>query len=130
MLDTKSKLSTLWIVVMLNMIFADIYSIMVLLGEGHAPDIPGDARLIMLAAVFITNIPLLMVYFSKTLNLTANRRANIGVAIFTIVYVIGGGDTAPHYIATAVIEIALLAFIICTAWKWQAPDALTHTPNA
>lgn len=39
--DVKTTLSQLWIVVMLNMVFADIYSIMVILVTGQAPE---DAR--------------------------------------------------------------------------------------
>lgn len=124
MQQTKSTLSTLWIIVMINMIFADIFSIMVLLDEGRAPDIPGDVRMIMLIAVFLTNIPIMMIFLSRTLAAATNRRVNIGAAILTIIYVIGGGDPAPHYIATAMIEVGLLLYIICIAWKWQPDDVL------
>ncbi len=41
-MEIKVKLSTLWIVIMLNMIFADILSIVVELVNKNAFDIIGD----------------------------------------------------------------------------------------
>jgi len=37
----------------------------------------------------------------------------------TLIYVIGGGDYAPHYIIIASIETALLITIIIYSWKWK-----------
>ncbi|MHA1128354.1 MAG: DUF6326 family protein [Alphaproteobacteria bacterium] len=119
MIDIKTKISTLWIVVTLNIVFADIYSIIIELSGGNLLDIPGDAEMMMLIAVFLTNIPIVMIYLSRVLNGKINRRVNIGAAIFTIVYVIGGASMTPHYIAAALIEVALLLFIIQTVWKWD-----------
>ncbi|GMQ31496.1 hypothetical protein Aconfl_41410 [Algoriphagus confluentis] len=39
--DLKARLSTLWIVVLINMIFADIFSIMIELVNGNILSIPG-----------------------------------------------------------------------------------------
>jgi len=61
-LDIKARLSTLWIVVLINMIFADIFSIMVELVNGNMLNIPGDVKTIMAIAAFVTNIPILMIY--------------------------------------------------------------------
>lgn len=115
---TKTNISTLWIIIMLNMIFADIFSIIIELNGDSLMDVPGDPKTMMLIAVFLTNIPIIMIYLSRVLNIKANRRLNIGAAILTIIYVIGGGSSAPHYFAAATIEVALLLFIIWTAWKW------------
>lgn len=119
MTDTKTQISTLWIVVMLNMIFADIYSIIIEISGGHLLEIPGNVETMMLIAVFLTNIPIMMIYFSRVLSVKINRRLNIGAAIFTILYIIGGSAAVPHYIAAALIEVAVLAFIIRIAWKWE-----------
>ncbi|HGG05154.1 MAG TPA: hypothetical protein ENK28_06820 [Aliiroseovarius sp.] len=123
--NTRIILSTLWIIVMLNMVFADIYSIMVFLVESEIPPIPGDPRTIMLIAVFVTNIPIAMIFLSRVLGRTANRRANFAGAILTIIYVIGGGDASSlHYIAAAAIEVALLVAILWISMRWTAsPDA-------
>lgn len=119
-IETRVRLSMLWIVVMLNMIYADIYSIIVALVTKQVPDIPFEVKTMMAFAAIITNIPILMVYFSRVLNYPVNRRANIIAGLLTIIYIIGGGDTTPHYIIVASIEIFLLFVIIWQAWKWKA----------
>lgn len=123
-MDVKTKLSTLWIVLLLNMIYADIYAIIIELVHGNVLDIPGEVHLIMAIAAILTNIPIMMVFLSRILNYTLNRRANIGAALFTILYIIGGGDTAPHYIIIATIEIILLLTILVNAWRWKEVETL------
>ena len=120
-IDMKVKLSTLWIVVMLNMIYADIYSIMVELVNKNTLDIPGNVKTIMAVAAIVTNIPILMIYLSRVLKYEANRWANIIAGLLTIIYVVGGGDLSPHYIIVASIEIILLLIILVNSWKWYEP---------
>lgn len=117
--DMKVKLSTLWIVVLINMIFADIFSIMVELVNKDTLNIPGDVKTIMAIAAIVTNIPILMIYFSRILEYKANRIINMIAAILTIIYVIGGGDTAPHYLIIASIEVILLIMILVYSIKWK-----------
>lgn len=115
----KTKLSMLWLVVMLNLMFADILSIMVHLVDNQKIDIIGsDVAITMAIAAIITNIPILMIYFSRILPSKINRLTNIIAATLTIIYVIGGGSSAPHYIIIACIEVALLFVIILSAFKW------------
>ncbi|MBI9039304.1 MAG: hypothetical protein JEY97_14305 [Bacteroidales bacterium] len=117
-IDLKVKLSTLWIVVMFNMIFADIYSIVVELVNKSAIDNSGDIKTIMAIAAVVTNIPILMIFLSRILKYKTNRLANIIAGFLTIVYVVGGGNIAPHYIIAATIEVVLLLIIIINAWRW------------
>jgi hypothetical protein len=119
-LDMKVKLSTLWIVVLINMIFADIFSIMVELVNKDTLNIPGDVKTIMAIAAIVTNIPILMIYFSRILEYKANRIINMIAAILTIIYVIGGGDTAPHYLIIASIEVVFLILIFVYSLKWRS----------
>ncbi|MDR3141917.1 MAG: DUF6326 family protein [Tannerellaceae bacterium] len=115
----KAKLSTLWIVVMINMIFADIFTIMVeLVHKNTLGERPGDVKMTMAIAAIVTNIPVLMIYFSRTLPYKLNRILNIIAGIFTIIYVVGGGMLTPHYIIIASIEVILLLMIIVKSWKW------------
>ena len=120
--DMKAKLSTLWIVVLINMIFADIFSIMVELVNKDILHIPGDVKVIMAIAAIVTNIPILMIYFARVLPYKPNRWANIIAGILTIIYIVGGGDMAPHYIIIAAIEVICLLLIIVSSWKWKKPE--------
>ena len=119
-IDIKTKLSTLWIVVMMNMIFADIFTVFVeLVNENTLTAIPGDVKVIMAIAAIVTNIPILMIYFSRVLPYKWNRLSNIIAGIFTIIYIIGPGDTSLHYIIIAAIEVIILMVIIVNSWRWK-----------
>jgi len=119
-MDIKIKLSTLWIVIMLNIIFVDILSIMIELVSKNTLDIiGGDVTTTMAIAAIITNIPILMIYLSRVLPYKANRISNIMAAFITMLYVIGGGSLTPHYIIIASIEILLLLLIVWNASKWH-----------
>lgn len=122
-LTTEKQLSLLWIVVMFNMIFNDIYSIMIYLVEGKIPEVPGEIRTLMAIAAIITNIPIFMVLLSRWLPQKGSRIANIAAGIFTILYVVGGGSLDLHYIIVASIEVILLLIIIVKAWKWKLEGA-------
>lgn len=121
--DIREKLSTLWIVVLVNMLFADIFSIMVELVNKNTLNIPGDVKVVMAIAAVVTNIPVLMIYLSKVLPYKVNRLANIIAGIFTIIYVIGGGDSAFHYLIIACVEIIVLIMIIVKSWTWKVSES-------
>jgi len=109
---------------MLNIIFADILSIMIELVNKNTLDIiGGDVTTTMAIAAILTNIPILMVYFSKALPYKANRIANILAALITIIYIIGGGSFAPHYVIIASVEVSLLLVIAWNAWKWNSQNS-------
>jgi len=127
--EMKVRLSTLWIVVLFNMLFADIFSIMVQFVDGGMLDIPGDVKMVMAIAAVITNIPILMIYFSRVLPYRSNRIANVSAGIVTIVYVIGGGSAVPHYIIIATIEVVLLLMIIVYSWKWSEAEMSDYSKN-
>ncbi len=119
-MDTRIKLSTLWIVLLFNLIFADILSIIVELVEKNTFDIIGEVKTTMAIAAIITNIPILMIYFSRQLSYKLNRHLNVTAAFITLVYVVGGGSLSPHYLIIVSIEIMLLTIIIATAWRWKS----------
>ena len=119
-IDTRVKLSTLWIVVMVYMIFADIFSIMLELDQkGTLGEMPTEAKTMMALAAFLTSIPILMIYFARVLPYKVNRLLNIIAGIFTILYVVGGGLLLPHYVIVASVEVIALLIIIVKAWKWK-----------
>ena len=120
-----TKLSTLWIFVMLNMLFADIFSFMnpeFLKGlmSGSAEQVQITEGL-LLGFAGVTEISIAMVLLSRILRYGLNRWANIIAGGITILYVIGGGSTMLHYLFFATIEVVSIGFIIWYAWNWKNP---------
>lgn len=127
----KDRLSTLWIVVMFNMAFADILGFIdpATLSQiaaastdgvsfGNVEGVVITPTLLLVAAVFI-QIAILMIYLSKSLDRQANRIANMIAAVTTAIFIIGGGSLSPHYIFFAAIEVLCLCYILILAWGWR-----------
>lgn len=105
---------------MLNLIFADILSIMVHLVNSESFDIIGeDVGVTITIAALITNIPIFMIYFSRFLSRKTNRILNMIASILTIIYVVGGGSWLPHYLVIVTIEVVALSYIFWYALKWK-----------
>ena len=117
--STKTTLSLLWIVVMFFMVFADVFSIIVELELGNTMQIPMEVKSAMLIAAFMVAIPNLMIIMSWVLTYKVSRIANIIAAVFTILFVIGGGSLMPHYLVMASFEVLLLTAIINISFKWR-----------
>lgn len=122
-IDTKVLLSTLWIVVMVNMLKADILSLYI---PGAAEEVVNTAAStgasipqLMLGGAIMMEIAIVMIILSRVLNYGINRWLNIIVSIITIVFVIGGGSPYPHYIFIATVEVICLLLIVWTAWRWR-----------
>ncbi len=118
---TRAKLSTLWIMVLFNMVFADILSLYIPGIHKELAAFAGDTPIayLMLIGAIIHQIPIFMILLSQTLSHKMSRWLNILASLFTIAYVIGGGSLLPHYIFIAAIEVLLMLYIIFTAWKWS-----------
>ncbi len=119
-MNMKTKFSTLWIVITLNMAFADILSLFVPGIHEELAAFAGDIPItsLMLFGAVKIQIPIAMIFLSRVLNYKINRWANIIASIITIVFVVGGGTLLPHYIFIATIEVACMLLIIWFAWKW------------
>ncbi|HHD78466.1 MAG TPA: hypothetical protein ENK98_02320 [Epsilonproteobacteria bacterium] len=122
-MGTRVKLSTLWIVVMFNMVFADILSLMMpsfLQGllSGNAENIPITQELLLVFAVTL-EIPIAMIFLSRVLPYKINKRLNIVTSIFTILFIVGGGSLTYHYLFFATVEIVCLLSILIYAYKWK-----------
>ena len=113
------KLSTLWVMVSLNIILADVLSLYVEIVDKNTLNIPGDVKTFMVIGALMVNIPIMMIYLSKFLSYKPSRMLNLIAPVFTILFVIGGGSTTPHYIVIATIEVIILCKIIIEAWKWK-----------
>lgn len=124
-MDVKVKLSTLWIVVMFNMAYADILSLNIPGMEEELAAFAGDTpiSLLMLVGAIIIQIPIGMIFLSRYLSYKANRRANIAAGFVVILFVVGGGSFLPHYLLIATIEVLAVLLIMWTAWNWSETDS-------
>jgi hypothetical protein len=126
-LDTKVLLSTLWIVVMLNMLKADILSLYIpnaaaevaRTAESAGASIPQ----LMLGGAVMGELALIMIILSRVLKYGINRWVNIVMGVVTIAYVWGGAASYPHYVFIATVETVCLLLIIGFAWLWRNVEA-------
>ncbi|MFO7583933.1 MAG: DUF6326 family protein [Anaerolineales bacterium] len=123
-MDTRVLLSTLWIVVMINMLKADILSLYIPGALDELVKFAGETPIsqLMLGGAIMMEISILMIVLSRVLAYRLNRWANIVTSILTIVFVIGGGSSYPHYIFIATVEVICLLLILWNAWKWATPE--------
>lgn len=123
-METKVLLSTFWIVVMINILMADILSLYIPGVADELAKTAGETPItqLMLGGAIMMEISTLMIIFSRVLEYRVNRWANIITSIITIAFVVGGGVTFPHYIFIATIEVVCLLLIALNAWKWRNPQ--------
>jgi hypothetical protein len=111
-LSMESKnavVSALWVIVMINMLAADIFSFM--LPQADATTQVSQAM--MLAFAFVIEIPIAMILLSRVLKPKASFVVNLIAAILTALFVIAGGAGLLHYYFFATIEIiAMVAAVI------------------
>jgi hypothetical protein len=123
-IDTKVLLSTLWIVVMMNMLMADILSLYIPGALDEVAKFAGETPipLLMFISAIIMEISTVMIFLSRVLKYRVNRWANIITGIITIAFVVSGGSAYPHYIFIATIEVVCLLLLIWNAWQWSTPE--------
>jgi hypothetical protein len=122
MTDKKIVLSTLWIFVLFNYIYADILVLII------NPTVYQNAATKMgmgpvLAFSILMEIPIAMVLLSRILDYKANRLANIIAGsvstLFVAMTLAGGKPPGVSYIFFSAIEIVSTIFITWYAWKWK-----------
>ena len=124
--DIKVRLSTLWVVVLFNMVFADIVGFMT---PGDLEKIiAGDVGIqitqeLLLLFSLLLEIPIAMVFLSRVLTRQVNRWTNILAAIITIMFVIGGGSSYLSYLFFASVEVVCLLAIVWFSWRWADEEA-------
>ena len=132
-IETKAKLSTLWIFYLLNTIFRDIHEFVkpgfikqVMTGTLNGTQITEP---LLLLGGFIVEIPISMVLFSRLLPYGANRWANIIAAAIVLSFEIMNGTTDLDDTFHLFIEIAALSFIIFSAWRWRKPASKHYSTS-
>jgi hypothetical protein len=129
-INTKIKLSALWVSVMFLYIYADILSLfkpgeVQEILEGRMGPFPATQGALLTASILMI-IPALMVFLSLALNVRANRNVNIFFgALYTLVNISNLiGETWIYYLVFGVVEIVMTLLIIWHAWKWPNKHAV------
>lgn len=123
LLATKMKISALWLVMLINLLFRDIHEFA---RTGYLEDLlartSNGAQIsegLLLGAAIFLQIPIGMIFLTQVLNVKANRRANIFAAVVTIVMIVSN-SLAPDLDDAffVVVECAALLTVIWYAWRW------------
>ena len=118
--DLRVRISTLWILVMFNMAFADIIGFM---NPGSLEKaMTGDVGFVitqqlLLAFSVLLEIPIAMIYLSRVLRGGWNRWLNIVACVLTALFIIGGGSEYLSYYFFATVEVICMLFIVWYAWR-------------
>ena len=123
-MEMKTKLSTLWIVVLFNMTFRDFHEF---LRTGYLEELlamtSNGAQLsqgLLLAAAVVLQIPIGMIFLTQVLNVKVSRWANMIGAIIMIVGTVVNNLT-PDFDDVFFYTVACAAMfaIIWYAWRWS-----------
>jgi len=128
-MNTRLKLSLLWIFVLINMAYADILSLMdatspIRKAMAGAP-LPSGG---LLAGAIVMESAIIMILLSQVLKRNANRWINIIIGLFNIVCIVTGGH-GMYYLVFASIEVVSLLLIIWFAFKWPRAEAAAVSPD-
>lgn len=131
--DRKVILSTLWVFFMLNILYADVLSLMEATFSGYESSTAENAELIstivspemLLLIGIILELGMVMIVLSRVLKHAVNRWANIVIAILQILVLLATlfvGTPAIYYIFFVIVEVITLLFIVWYAWTWAEPQ--------
>lgn len=130
--DRKVILSTLWVFFIVNIIYADIISLMEVTFTGYDVTTAENFELVksilspsmLLLIAVILELGMIMIVLSRVLKYAINRWANIIVAIIQALVLTASlfvGSPDMYYIFFATVELTALLFIVWYAWTWPKP---------
>lgn len=110
---------------MLSMILADVLARYVPGSVEQAAAFAGDVPVeaLMAACAALIELPIFAMVLVQALPRKVARPIAIIVAVLCAVFIVGGWVALPHYAIIAVVELALLAAIVWTAWTWTREEA-------
>ena len=122
MTDKKMILSTLWVFVLLNYIYADIL-VLILNPTVYQNAATKMGIVTVLTFSLLMEIPIIMVLLSRILKYKLNRLANIFAGVISTLFVamtlFAGKPPGIYYVFFSCIEIACTLFVIWYAWSWK-----------
>lgn len=130
----RMVLSTAWIFIVLNYLYADVLTLMQVTFSGYDTSTADNAELVstmvspemLLGVAIFLEMAMVMAVFSRVLTYGINRWANIIVAI---IHILGGlasflvGPPTIYYIFFVAVEVSTLLFIVWYAWTWAKPQS-------
>ena len=130
-MNIGTRLSTLWVVVMINMVYADILTFIkpgelqaLWAGQAGVHITPG----LLLVFAMLIEVPIAMIFASRILKPRPNRWVNTVAAVITTAFVVGGGSLTPHYVFFATVEIACMAMIVWSVWTRRSSETAEPRP--
>jgi len=126
--NVKLKLASLWASFMFLYIYVDYFHLYMPgtlqdLLSGKVFTFEVTQAFLVLALVSVA-IPALMIFLSVAMPATISRWTNIIVAAIYIPYTLFNlvGESWPHMIFGAVVEVVLLLLVIRYSWKWPREE--------
>ena len=135
-LERRSLLSTLWIFVLLNMVYADILGMLrpgyLVFLDQMSQQLTGST--VLFFAMFM-EIAIAMILLSRVLAYKANRWAHFIAIPLTILWVVvpalmpSLGETTPlSYVFFASVEVVTMAFMFWNVCQWPQPESKYNQP--
>jgi hypothetical protein len=121
--DRRVVLSTIWVFLVLNFLYADIFTLFFDPAAKEPSDMSFGA-VVFFAVLMETSM--LMVLLSRVLSRAWNRWTNIGAAILhtgLLSWSVTEGAVTPFYTFFVVVEITTLLFVIGYAAAWRKQSA-------
>jgi len=128
---TKNLLSILWIVLAINFMFCDIFTLMnsadlqnILNGSVDGMQITQE---FLLGFAIVMEIPILMILLSWILPIKSNRILQILAGLFLILiqsWSLTVGNVTLHYWFFSIVELFLLVAIVWQAINWKTDKNL------
>jgi len=129
--DKKVLLSTLWIFLVVNFIFCDVFTLM------HSEDLKNllkgsidgvqITQTFLLCFAVVMEISMTMILVSRFLKPKYNRILNIIFGVILAIVQTGSlfvGNVTLHYAFFSVVEIATCIGIVWIAWNWKKPKPM------
>ena len=121
-IDTNTKLSALWLFILLNIIFRDLHQFankpfleMLLTGTYNGIEVTEE---LMLLGGFLAEVPIAMVLFSLLLTRRIGRPVTFVAAFITTATLVSSAPSDMDDVFHLVIELAAMVAILWTAWSW------------
>jgi len=121
-IDTNTKLSALWLFILLNIIFRDLHQFankpfleMLLTGTYNGIEVTEE---LLLLGGFLAEVPIAMVLFSLLLTRRICRPVTFVAVVITAATLLSSAPTDMDDVFFLVVELAPMVAILWTAWTW------------